>query len=139
MVEQRFKDKVAVITGASGGIGAAMAERFAAEGAAVVVAAIDARVEEVAEQLRRSGAQAAGLRMDVTDKTDVAALYDLAEANFGGVDISVQNAGVITIAKIEAMTEAEWDKVMAVNTKGVFLCCQEAIAPHAQAWPTAAA
>ena len=128
MVEQRFKDKVAVITGASGGIGAAMAERFAEEGAAVVVAAIDARVEEVAEQLRRSGAQAAGLRMDVTDKTDVAALYDLAEANFGGVDISVQNAGVITIAKIEAMTEAEWDKVMAVNTKGVFLCCQEAIA-----------
>jgi meso-butanediol dehydrogenase / (S,S)-butanediol dehydrogenase / diacetyl reductase len=128
VVEQRFKDKVAVITGASGGIGAAMAERFAAEGAAVVVAAIDARVEEVAEQLRRSGAQAAGLRMDVTDKTDVAALYDLAEANFGGVDISVQNAGVITIAKIEAMTEAEWDKVMAVNTKGVFLCCQEAIA-----------
>jgi meso-butanediol dehydrogenase/(S,S)-butanediol dehydrogenase/diacetyl reductase len=127
VVEQRFKDKVAVITGASGGIGAAMAERFAAEGAAVVVAAIDARVEEVAEQLRRSGAQAAGLRMDVTDKTDVAALYDLAEANFGGVDISVQNAGVITIAKIEAMTEAEWDKVMAVNTKGVFLCCQEAI------------
>ena len=135
MVEQRFKDKVAVITGASGGIGAAMAERFAAEGAAVVVGAIDARVEEVAEQLRRSGAQAAGLRMDVTDKTDVAALYDLAEANFGGVDISVQNAGVITIAKIEAMTEAEWDKVMAVNTKGVFLCCQEAIAPDAQAWP----
>jgi len=128
VVEQRFKDKVAVITGASGGIGAAMAERFAEEGAAVVVAAIDARVKEVAEQLRRSGAQAAGLRMDVTDKTDVAALYDLAEANFGGVDISVQNAGVITIAKIEAMTEAEWDKVMAVNTKGVFLCCQEAIA-----------
>ena len=66
--------------------------------------------------------------MDVTDKTDVAALYDLAEANFGGVDISVQNAGVITIARIEAMTEAEWDKIMAVNTKGVFLCCQEAIA-----------
>ncbi|TIL58777.1 MAG: SDR family NAD(P)-dependent oxidoreductase, partial [Mesorhizobium sp.] len=59
---------------------------------------------------------------------EVAALYDLAEQQFGRVDISVQNAGVITIARIEAMTEAEWDKVMAVNTKGVFLCCQEAIA-----------
>jgi len=48
--------------------------------------------------------------------------------NSGGVDVSIQNAGVITIARIEAMTEADWDKVMAVNTKGVFLCCQEAIA-----------
>ena len=55
------------------------------------------------------------------------ALYDAAEAQFGRVDISIQNAGVITIARIEDMTEAEWDKVMDVNTKGVFLCCQEAI------------
>ena len=71
--------------------------------------------------------------MDVTKKAEVAALYDLAEKEFGRVDISMQNAGVITIARIEAMTEAEWDKVMAVNTKGVFLCCQEAIAAHPQA------
>ena len=55
------------------------------------------------------------------------ALYDAAEREFGGVDVSIQNAGVITIARIEAMTEGEWDKVMAVNTKGVFLCCQEAM------------
>ena len=55
-------------------------------------------------------------------------IYNLAEKAFGRVDISVQNAGVITIARIEDMTEAEWDRVMAVNTKGVFLCCQAAIA-----------
>lgn len=127
-MEQRFKGKTAIVTGASGGIGAAMAKRFAEEGAAVVVSAIDAKVDEVAEALKKTGARVASMRMDVTDKAEVAALYDLAEREFGSVDISVQNAGVITIAKIEAMTEAEWDKVLAVNTKGVFLCCQEAIA-----------
>ena len=127
-MQKRFEGKVAVITGASGGIGAAMAKRLAAEGAAVVVSAIDPRVEAVAEALRADGAKVAAKVMDVTSKADVAALYDLAEKEFGQVDISIQNAGVITIARIEAMTEAEWDKIMAVNTKGVFLCCQEAIA-----------
>jgi meso-butanediol dehydrogenase/(S,S)-butanediol dehydrogenase/diacetyl reductase len=127
-LQKRFEGKVAVVTGASGGIGAAMAKRFAAEGAAVVVSAIDPRVEAVADALRAEGARVAAKVMDVTKKADVTALYDLAESAFGRVDISVQNAGVITIARIEAMTEAEWDKVMAVNTKGVFLCCQEAIA-----------
>ena len=63
----------------------------------------------------------------MTKTADVVALYDEAERRFGSVDISIQNAGVITIARIEAMTEAEWDKVMDVNAKGVFLCCQEAI------------
>jgi meso-butanediol dehydrogenase/(S,S)-butanediol dehydrogenase/diacetyl reductase len=65
---------------------------------------------------------------DFSVAADVARIYDLAEAEFGCVDISVQNAGVITIARIEDMTESEWDRVMAVNTKGVFLCCQAAIA-----------
>jgi meso-butanediol dehydrogenase / (S,S)-butanediol dehydrogenase / diacetyl reductase len=128
VLQKRFEGKVAVVTGASGGIGAAMAKRFAAEGAAIVVSAIDPRVEAVADELGKGGARVAAKVMDVTNKADVAALYDLAEKEFGRVDISVQNAGVITIARIEAMTEAEWDKVMAVNTKGVFLCCQEAIA-----------
>jgi meso-butanediol dehydrogenase/(S,S)-butanediol dehydrogenase/diacetyl reductase len=126
-VAKRFEGKVAVVTGASGGIGAAMAKRFADEGAAVVVSAIDPKVDEVAAALKAAGASVASMRMDVTKKAEVAALYDLAEKEFGRVDISVQNAGVITIARIEAMTEAEWDKIMAVNTKGVFLCCQEAI------------
>lgn len=127
-MHKRFEGKVAVVTGASGGIGAAMAQRFADEGAAVVVSAIDAKLDDVAGALRQSGARVASMRMDVTSPAEVKALYDLAESEFGRVDVSVQNAGVITIAKIEAMTEAEWDKVLAVNTKGVFLCCQEAIA-----------
>ena len=124
----RFEGKTVVITGGSRGIGAAIARRFAREGAAVVVSANEAQVVTVAEEIRTSGGKAHAVHADVTDKSSVVALYDEAERVFGGVDVSVQNAGVITIARIEAMTEAEWDKVMAVNTKGVFLCCQEAIA-----------
>ena len=126
-MEKRFVGKTVVITGASGGIGAAMAKRFVAEGANVVVSAIDRRVEQVAQDLRDAGGKVMASVMDVTSKEQVDQLYDLAETQFGTVDISIQNAGVITIARIEDMTEAEWDKIMAVNTKGVFLCCQEAI------------
>lgn len=120
--------KVAVITGGSRGIGAAIARRLAQDGAAVVLAANEASVAEIAESIRAEGGRAAAIVADVTSAADVGRIYDLAEAEFGRVDISVQNAGVITIARIEAMTEAEWDRVLAVNTKGVFLCCQAAIA-----------
>jgi meso-butanediol dehydrogenase/(S,S)-butanediol dehydrogenase/diacetyl reductase len=124
----RFQGKTVVITGGSRGIGAAVARRFAGEGAAVLVAANEPAVEQVAAGIRAAGGRAHGVVADVTSKASVVALYDAAERELGPVDISVQNAGVITIARVEAMTEDEWDKVMAVNTKGVFLCCQEAIA-----------
>jgi meso-butanediol dehydrogenase/(S,S)-butanediol dehydrogenase/diacetyl reductase len=124
----RFSGKTVVVTGASRGIGAALARRFAREGASVVVSANEPTAETVATEIAASGGKAIAQLADVTKNADVLALYEAAERAFGEVDISVQNAGVITIARIEAMTEAEWDKVMAVNTKGVFLCCQEAIA-----------
>ncbi len=118
---------VAVITGASRGIGAAIATRLAQDGASVVLGAKEAAVEQVARRIADAGGRAASAEVDVTSAADVARLYDKAESTFGRVDISVQNVGVITIARIEAMTEDEWDRVMAVNTKGVFLCCREAI------------
>ena len=123
-----LEGKVAVITGASRGIGAAITERLARDGAAVVASANEDKVEDIARRIEAAGGRAVAVVADVTSMADVTRLYDEAEARFGRVDISVQNAGVITIARIEDMTEAEWDKVLAVNTKGVFLCCREAIA-----------
>ncbi len=120
----RFAGKCVVITGGNKGIGYAMAERFVAEGAHVVIASVEEQVKEAAKAL---GATARGFVCDVTDKAQVAALYDFATSEFGGVDVSVQNAGIITIAKVEDLTESDWDATMDVNTKGVFLCCQEAI------------
>jgi meso-butanediol dehydrogenase/(S,S)-butanediol dehydrogenase/diacetyl reductase len=124
---RRFENKTVVITGASRGIGAAIAKRFAREGANLVVSANEDLVHVVAEQIKTDGGKAISFVGDVTDKTSVIALFDAAEDAFGTVDVSIQNAGVITISRIEDMTEGEWDKVMAVNTKGVFLCAQEAI------------
>ncbi|CAI3922609.1 NAD(P)-dependent dehydrogenase [Commensalibacter communis] len=121
-------NKVAVITGASRGIGAAIAERLSQDGAKVVVASNESKVNEVAEKINKNGGQAAAFEMDVTNKKDVIRLYNFAEEQFAHVDISVQNAGVITIARVEDLTEEEWKKVLDVNTTGVFLCCQEAIA-----------
>ena len=124
----RFSGKSVVVTGASRGIGAALARRFAREGASVVVSANEPAAEIGCGRHSCIGGKGdrSGRRCDEQGRRRCA--YGAAEREFGGVDISIQNAGVITIARIEAMTEAEWDKVMAVNTKGVFLCCQEAIA-----------
>ena len=123
----RFAGKTVVVTGGSRGIGAAIARRFAGEGASVLISANEAAAEKVAAEIVAHGGKATAFIADVTKRTDVVALYDEAERAFGAVDVSIQNAGVITIGRIEDMTEAEWDTVMAVNTKGVFLCCQEAI------------
>ena len=120
----RFSNKCAVITGGNRGIGYAIAERFVTEGANVIVASIEEQVMEAAIAL---GDTAKSFTCNVANQAQVVELYNFAEAEFGGVDISVQNAGIITIAKVENLTEKEWDDTMDINTKGVFLCCQEAI------------
>jgi meso-butanediol dehydrogenase/(S,S)-butanediol dehydrogenase/diacetyl reductase len=123
---KRFEERTVVITGASRGIGKGIAKRFADEGANLVLAANEPSVDAVAEEFRASGANAISYVCDVTNKAEVEALYDHAMSKFGKVDVSIQNAGVITIARIEELPEKDWDKIMAVNTKGVFLCCQAA-------------
>ena len=123
---RRFEDKVVVVTGASRGIGLGIAERFAREGAKICVSANERTVLDVGAHLRDAGYDAIGIEADVTDKAQVKGLYAEVAAKLGEVDVSVQNAGVITIARLSDLTESEWDKVLAVNTKGVFLCCQEA-------------
>jgi meso-butanediol dehydrogenase/(S,S)-butanediol dehydrogenase/diacetyl reductase len=122
----RFKGKVVVVTGASRGIGRGIALRFAGEGADVVVCANEDSVLAVAEDIKESGGRSLAVVCDVTDKKAVEDLYEQTVGEFGTVDVSIQNAGVITIARIEEMTEQEWDQILAVNAKGVFLCCQAA-------------
>ncbi|MBJ3774670.1 SDR family NAD(P)-dependent oxidoreductase [Acuticoccus mangrovi] len=123
----RFANKTVVITGGSRGLGAAVAEAFAREGASVMVSANE-DASPVADKIVAAGGKAKSFTADVTRKAEVAALFDAAEAAFGPVDIAFQNAGIITIAKVEELTESEWRKVLEVNTTGVFLACQEAIA-----------
>jgi len=123
---KRFIGKTVLVTGASRGIGAGIALRFAREGANVVVSDVAPHVEETAKQIAALGVRAIPVLCDVTDRAQVEALYDRAMKEFGRLDVSVQNAGVITIAPIDRLTEAEWNKVLAVNTTGVFLCCQAA-------------
>lgn len=125
---KRFDGKTVVVTGGNKGIGFAIAERFAQEGANVAIASIEKQVSEAAEALQSTtGASVLPVVCDVARLADVKALYSTVEERFGGLDVSVQNAGIITIAKVEDLTEQEWDDTMQVNTKGVFLCCQEAI------------
>jgi meso-butanediol dehydrogenase/(S,S)-butanediol dehydrogenase/diacetyl reductase len=123
---KRFENKVVVVTGGSRGIGLGIAERFAQEGAKVCLSANEKSVFDAAAKLREAGYDAIGVETDVTVKSEVKALYEEVAAKLGEVDVSIQNAGVITIAKLPDLSEADWDKVLAVNTKGVFLCCQEA-------------
>jgi meso-butanediol dehydrogenase/(S,S)-butanediol dehydrogenase/diacetyl reductase len=123
---KRFEEKSVLITGASRGIGKGIAQRFADEGASLILAANEASVHELAEAFKASGVNAISVVCDVTKKSEVEALYDQALSEFGKLDVSIQNAGVITIARIEELSENDWDRIMAVNTKGVFLCCQAA-------------
>jgi meso-butanediol dehydrogenase / (S,S)-butanediol dehydrogenase / diacetyl reductase len=123
---KRFEEKSVLITGASRGIGKGIAQRFANEGANLILAANEESIHESAKVFKSSGIKAISVVCDVTKKPEVEALYDRALSEFGKLDVSIQNAGVITIARIEELPESDWDRVLAVNTKGVFLCCQAA-------------
>lgn len=122
----RFQDHIVLVTGASRGIGEGIALRFAREGANLVLNANEERVHDVAEKVRDLGRGALPIVADVSVKRQAEDIFDQAIREFGKLDVSVQNAGVITIAKIDELPEEEWDRVLAVNTKGVFLCCQAA-------------
>lgn len=125
---RRFENKTVVITGGNKGIGYAIAERFAQEGACIAIASIEEQVLDAAKSLESAtGAKILPVICDVSNIKDVKNLYIEANKKFGCIDISIQNAGIITIAPVENLTEKEWDDTMDVNTKGVFLCCQEAI------------
>ncbi|MBM3540525.1 MAG: glucose 1-dehydrogenase [Alphaproteobacteria bacterium] len=123
----RLKDKVAVITGAARGIGQAYAERFAAEGAAVVVADIlDKEGQAVAAGIAAKGGRARYVRCDVSRRAEVSALMDTAVSAFGHLDVAIANAALVDEGDVMAVTDETFERVFAVNVKGTFLTDQEA-------------
>lgn len=126
---KRFQDKVALITGAAGGIGRAAAERLASEGARI--AAVDLAgqpLDEIAARVRALGADALAVAADVTKSEDVVRAFADATRRFGGVDLLFNNAGIEgPVVPFEEYPDDEFDKVMAVNVRGAFLCLKHAL------------
>jgi len=120
-----LKDKIAIITGAARGIGFACAERFAADGARVVVADID----EATGAAAAKGIGARFVRCDVGSASDIKTAVDKTIAEFGGIDVLVNNAGIVSAADFLDVTEEAFDRVLRVNLKGSFLMGQ-AVARH---------
>jgi len=130
MSEKELEGKVAIVTGASRGIGRAIAERFAAEGATVVVNYVSAAGEakKVVDRIKQAGGDAVAVRGDVSKSADVKALVAAAVRQYGRVDILVNNAGVMVTKAALDTTEDDWDRTMDVNLKGAYLC-SKAVAP----------
>ena len=126
----RVQGKVCLVTGAALGIGRACALRLAQEGAKVALFDVrDAEGEALAKELRTQGHEAAYWNVDVSREAEVSAAMDAVAARFGGMHVLVNNAGIAGANKpTHELSEAEWDRVQAVNVKGVFLCTKHAIA-----------
>lgn len=124
----RQKGRVALITGAASGIGLATAKRLAEEGASVVLADVqESLLTEQAQLLQQAGHSTLPLVMDVTSEAQVQAGFQRAIEVFGRLDILFANAGIGSSGAIVEATEEDWDRVMGINGKGVFLTCREAI------------
>jgi NAD(P)-dependent dehydrogenase (short-subunit alcohol dehydrogenase family) len=125
---ERLKGKTAIITGAGSGIGAATAELFVREGAAVLVVDRNAAgALATAQRMSPDGEQAQALAADVSDEGDVAAMADTALRTWGRIDILVNNAGVRSDVGITSFTPEEFDRVLGANLKGPLLCCKHVL------------
>ena len=126
-----LSDRVAIITGGAKGIGRGISLRFAEEGCTVAIADIlEERAKETALELSKKGKQAIGIKCDVTDKKQVRDMVANVIAKFGKIDILVNDAGALPRHfPAEDLPEEEWDKIVDLNLKGQFLCCQ-AVIPH---------
>jgi len=123
----RLKGKVAVVTGARRGIGRAIALEMAKEGAKIVVSDIDLKeCEAVCDEIRKLGSEAIAVKCDVTKKDEVDEMMEKAVHKFGRIDIMANNAGVYVAKPLEQTTEKDWDFVVGINLKGVFLCSNAA-------------
>lgn len=125
---QRLRDRVAIVTGGNTGIGRAVALAYAAEGADVAIVWIEREDEARAlvAEVERRGRRALAMRCDVAEESDVRALFDAVAGGLGPPDILVSNAGVQLARPITDISVADWDRVLAVNLRGAFLCSREA-------------
>ncbi|MDQ3282370.1 MAG: SDR family oxidoreductase, partial [Acidobacteriota bacterium] len=128
--EKELASKIAVVTGAASGIGRAVAERFAEEGAHVVVADVDAALaEEVAQSIinKHGLRRAIALPLDVSSEAEVDRAFDRVVREYGGVDVVVSNAGISSFGSLDTLSTADWDRAFAVNARGHFLVSRAAI------------
>ncbi|WP_454850812.1 SDR family oxidoreductase [Rhizobium binxianense] len=122
------QNKVALVTGASRGIGAAIAERLGRDGFTVVVnyAGNAALAEELAQKIEKAGGKALTAQADISDPDAVRRMFDAAETAFGGVDVLVNNAGIMLLSPLASADDANFDRQIAVNLKGTFNTLREA-------------
>ncbi|MFL5927318.1 MAG: glucose 1-dehydrogenase [Gaiellaceae bacterium] len=126
----QFEGKTAIITGAASGMGRAMAHAFAREGATVVVADLNEEAaQRVVEEISSNGGRAVAKRLDVSNPAESKALVDEVVAQHGRLDILVNNAGIGLIKEVWSTTPEEWDRIFAVNVKGLFFMAQAAAEP----------
>ncbi len=128
--EKELSRRIALVTGAAGGIGKAVAERLAAEGAMVILTDIDLKkTRAVAEAINQKAgeANAAAVKMDVTNETSVRKAFEEAVRAYGGLDILVSNAGIAKSSPVDRLSLSDWDRSIAVNATGHFLVCRETI------------
>jgi 3-oxoacyl-[acyl-carrier protein] reductase len=124
----RLTDKVSIITGAGQGIGRATALKFASEGAKVAVCDINSTaVDDTVNEILAGGGQAAGFRVDVTDKDSIARMVSAVMAKWGRIDTLVNNAGIVQDAQFKKMTDEQFERVIDVNLKGVYHCTKAVV------------
>src|SRR4051812_22946720 len=124
----RFEGKTAIVVGGRGALGGAIARALAAEGCDIALVDQDSSTETV-QAVAALGRRAFDHPADIARKKAVVAAIEAAVADLGGLDILVNSAGVTSFGSAATLDEAEWDRVIAINLKGVFLCCQAAIEP----------
>ena len=117
----RLQNKIALVTGASRGLGRAISVALAKEGASLVLADKDS-VDDTAALVKETGQRSLSARLDVRSESEVDRLVSRAVEEFGKIDILVNNAGVFVSARVVDMSEEQWDLVLDVNAKGAFLC-----------------
>ncbi|MBU0685316.1 MAG: glucose 1-dehydrogenase [Thermoplasmatota archaeon] len=126
--ERRFKGKGVIVTGGASGIGKATAERFLEEGAKVAILDVSEENGEAAfKELKKKGFTPLILTGDVTKSSDVKKMVSTAKAKLGRIDVLFNNAGILVEGTVEDVTEKDWDRIMAVNVKGVFLMSKEVV------------